>query len=182
MKKKSFKDLFEEARKSDEYWIAYAKLDFTEDIYRLMLEDKKTKADLAKELGVSAPYITKIFRGKATFTIETMVRLARVVGARLHIHVAHEEKEVQWVEKSEMSKNLVPSWEIAMKSTEISRLASKSRTEPWAKMLISPAEIVKLKEKGSAKFKFESERPKPKSSTSFPAEGKNGSDYVYATA
>jgi len=101
MKKKSFKELFEEARKSEEYWIAYAKLDFTEDLYRLMEERGMKKADLAKKIGKSSAYITKVFKGNANFTLETMVRLVRVLGGKLKIGVEKEEakkvqKEMKW--------------------------------------------------------------------------------------
>jgi hypothetical protein len=44
-------------------------------------------------MDVSPAYITKIFRGDVNFTIETMVKLARRVGARLHLHLIPEGME-----------------------------------------------------------------------------------------
>ena len=96
MKKKTFKEIFEEAQKHDEFWAYSVILDFTENIYRLMIQKKMTKTDLAKKLGVSPAYMTKIFRGNANFTIETMVRLARAVDGRVEIKVAHEEMSTKW--------------------------------------------------------------------------------------
>jgi len=93
MKKKSFKELYEGARKSEEYWIARAKLDFTENIYQLMEARGMRKADLAKKIGKTPAYITKVFRGNANFTLETMVRLARALEGNLTIGVKKEEKE-----------------------------------------------------------------------------------------
>jgi len=96
MEKKTFKDLFEQARKRDEYWIAYTKLEFTEELRRLMGKKKETKASLAKKLGKSPAYITKIFRGNANFTLESMVRLVRAIGGRLKIELeAETAKQVQ---------------------------------------------------------------------------------------
>jgi transcriptional regulator with XRE-family HTH domain len=98
MKKKSFRELYEGARKSEEYWNARAKLDFTESIYQLMEARGMKKADLAKKIGKTPAYITKVFRGNANFTLETMVRLARALGGNLTIGVKKEEKEIGFEE------------------------------------------------------------------------------------
>jgi len=90
MKKETFKELFEAARKRDEYWIAYAKLEFTEKLRHLMEEKKETKASFAKKLGKSPPYITKIFRGNVNFTLESMVRFVRAIGGSLKIELEGE--------------------------------------------------------------------------------------------
>jgi transcriptional regulator with XRE-family HTH domain len=96
MKKKTFKELFEESRKRDEYWIAHTKLEFTENLRRLLEEKKETKAGLAKKLGKSPAYITKIFRGNVNFTLESMVRLVRAMGGKLKIELEPEAtKQVQ---------------------------------------------------------------------------------------
>jgi transcriptional regulator with XRE-family HTH domain len=96
MKKKTFKELLEESRKRDEYWIARTKLEFTENLRRLLEEKKETKAGLAKKLGKSPAYITKIFRGNVNFTLESMVRLVRAMGGRLKIELEPEAtKQVQ---------------------------------------------------------------------------------------
>jgi transcriptional regulator with XRE-family HTH domain len=93
--KKSFRDLFERARKRDEYWIARYKLEFTEQLHRLMVQKGETRASLAKKLGKSPAYITKIFRGNVNFTLESMVRLVRALGGGLRI-----EMESEGVEKA----------------------------------------------------------------------------------
>jgi transcriptional regulator with XRE-family HTH domain len=101
MKKKTFKELFEESRKRDEYWIAHTKLEFTENLRRLLEEKKETKAGLAKKLGKSPAYITKIFRGNVNFTLESMVRLVRAMGGRLKVELEPEatkrvQPELKW--------------------------------------------------------------------------------------
>jgi len=94
VKKKSFRKVFAEAQKRESYWVAETILDFTENIYRLMEQKKISKADLAKALQVSPAYVTKILKGNVNFTLETMVRLARAVGGRLHTHVAPEDTQI----------------------------------------------------------------------------------------
>jgi plasmid maintenance system antidote protein VapI len=97
MKIKSFTKLFEEAKKRDAYWVADAIYTFTEELHNLAEHGNINRTELARRLGVSPAYITKLFRGNANFTIESMVRLARAVGARLHLHLAPEAQEVCWL-------------------------------------------------------------------------------------
>ncbi len=90
MKPESFAQLYEEAKKQDAYWVADAIYTFTEELHGLAEVGKVSRGELARRLGVSPAYITKIFRGDVNFTIDTMVRLAHRVGARLHLHLAPE--------------------------------------------------------------------------------------------
>lgn len=83
---RDFEKMAQEAREKDEYWVAAAIYDFAEQLHVAMVERKKSKADLAKAIGKSAPYITKILRG-GNFTIETMVRLSRALGYSLDVQM-----------------------------------------------------------------------------------------------
>lgn len=87
MKKKSFKILLNEAKEQDTYWIGSAILDFTECLYKLMEANGLSRSDLARRLGVSPAYITKVLRGNINFTIDSMVRLVRAAGGEVHIQV-----------------------------------------------------------------------------------------------
>jgi antitoxin component HigA of HigAB toxin-antitoxin module len=80
MKKKSFKELLNEAKEQDTYWIGSAILDFTEGLYKMMEANGVSRSDLARRLGVSPAYITKVLRGNVNFTIDSMVRLVRAAG------------------------------------------------------------------------------------------------------
>jgi transcriptional regulator with XRE-family HTH domain len=95
---KSFTTLFKEARIKDSFWAETAILEFTSELYAAMEKRGHTKADLARALGTSQAYITKVFRGDANFTIDSMVRLTRALGYRLHIHIAQPEENVNWGE------------------------------------------------------------------------------------
>ena len=84
---KNFDDLYQEAEASDDYWLAGAVQDFTEEIFGLMERKGVTRSELARRLGTSPAYITKILRGNANFTLATMVRLARALGADLRVQL-----------------------------------------------------------------------------------------------
>lgn len=81
MSDKSFSALFEAAASQDEYWTEKAIAEFTEDLSRWMEHRGLSRADLASALGVSQPYITKILKGGVNFTLASMTKLARAVGA-----------------------------------------------------------------------------------------------------
>jgi transcriptional regulator with XRE-family HTH domain len=79
----SFGTLFAKARERDDYWVAKASLEFTEEISRLLATLHVSRSELARRLGTSTAYVTKILRGDVNFTLQTMVRLARALGAEV---------------------------------------------------------------------------------------------------
>jgi transcriptional regulator with XRE-family HTH domain len=95
---KSFQTLLSEAKKRDSYWVARSISSFTEELHQLAEQRGISRAELARRLGTSPAYITKIFGGDANFTVETMVRLARAVGGQLHLHLSPQEHEVTLIQ------------------------------------------------------------------------------------
>jgi transcriptional regulator with XRE-family HTH domain len=88
MKKKSFKELFDQAKERDTYWVASLILDFTEGLHRMMEVNGVSRSELARRLGVSPAYVTKVLRGNVNFTLDSMVRLARAAGGEVSLQVA----------------------------------------------------------------------------------------------
>jgi transcriptional regulator with XRE-family HTH domain len=88
MKAKSFPELFREAENHEDYWLAGAILEFTEDVVREMERQGISRTELARRLGATPAYVTKILRGKVNFTLATMVKLARALDAELHVQLA----------------------------------------------------------------------------------------------
>lgn len=84
---KSLKVFIEESSKSDTYWVEGAKIKFAVDLEAQLRLAKMTYAALAQKLGTSAAYVTKVFRGDANMTIESMVKLARATGGQLDIRI-----------------------------------------------------------------------------------------------
>jgi transcriptional regulator with XRE-family HTH domain len=71
-----FATMFDEVGKRVEFWEENAIVGFTEDICVAMERAGVSRAELARRLGTSQAYVTKVLRGDANFTIKTMVRLA----------------------------------------------------------------------------------------------------------
>lgn len=85
---KSLKKMLAEAKLGDTYWIEKAKLDFSIALEGRRRANGMNYKDVADKIGTSQPYVTKVFRGDANLTIETMVKLARATGGRLDLHIA----------------------------------------------------------------------------------------------
>ena len=93
---KSFKEIREKYQKHDSYWSERAKLHYSMAFNRLFKKKGITQSELAKNLGTSSAYITKVFRGDTNFTIETMVKLARSVDGELHIDIVTPIEKEEW--------------------------------------------------------------------------------------
>ena len=87
MNPKSFSELFQQAEQHDDSWVAGAIVEFTESLVREMKRQGITRTELARRLGASPAYVTKILRGEVNFTLATMVRLARALGGELHVQL-----------------------------------------------------------------------------------------------
>jgi transcriptional regulator with XRE-family HTH domain len=92
----SFRQLFDKAKQSDDFWIEKAILEFTSDIYSEMKRQGKTKADIARIIGSSPAHVSQIFNGNANFTIKSMVKLSRALNCRLHIKAVHDNKKLSF--------------------------------------------------------------------------------------
>jgi transcriptional regulator with XRE-family HTH domain len=88
MKPRSFSDLYREAERHQDYWVAGVILEFTESMVREMARQRLTRKALAKRLGATPAYVTRILRGEVNFTLATMVRISHSLGADLHIRLA----------------------------------------------------------------------------------------------
>ncbi len=94
-KPRDFDDLYRRAEAHDDYWLAGAVQAFTEEIFRLMEEQGVSRAELARRLGTSPAYVTKILRGNANFTLASMVKLAKALGSELQIELAPRESRAR---------------------------------------------------------------------------------------
>lgn len=84
---KALKAFQESAKETDEYWIEKAKVDFAISLDHQRRRSLLSFSALAKAVGTSAAYITKVFRGDSNYTVETMVKLARATGGRLDLRI-----------------------------------------------------------------------------------------------
>ncbi len=98
--KRSFKQLFEDARQHDDYWTEGVIVEFTEELARWMKEKKVSRSELAVRIGHSPAYITKVLRGNANFTAATMAKLAKAMGAEVRIHLAPSGSRTTWYDQT----------------------------------------------------------------------------------
>ena len=71
-----------------DYWAEGLKLDFAEEVGRLMEEQKVSRAELARRLGTSPAYVTKILHWTANLTLTSMSKIALAFGSRVHLNLA----------------------------------------------------------------------------------------------
>lgn len=83
----SFRDLYRDAKREPTYWHELAVVDFTDEVIGAMQHREISRAELARRLGTSQAYVTKLLGGDANFTLMTMVRLAMAVESELRLHL-----------------------------------------------------------------------------------------------
>ena len=66
----------------------------------MMKKHNVKKAELARRLGKSRAYITKILQGNANFTLDTLVQIARALGYRFE--PAFVPQEIEWQPSAEV--------------------------------------------------------------------------------
>lgn len=121
------RQMFRDARSSVDYWLEGPIVDFTEDICRLMKEKNVSKAELARRLGTSRAYVTKLLGGDANFTLGTMVKVAMVLGGAVRVHVADQRTVTHWYDEPRSVPSEVPEAESEPAKPKISR---KRRSAP----------------------------------------------------
>ena len=73
----NFQELLKEIKNSDSYEVEVVRDSISEQIFQLMQTKRISKAELARRLNTSTPYITKLLQGNGNFTLETLVKIAR---------------------------------------------------------------------------------------------------------
>lgn len=96
MASKSLHQYLIAAKHRDTYWIEHTKLDFSIALERQRRRAGLSYTDLAKTLGTSAAYISKVFRGDANLTIESLVKLTRAVDGQLHLEITGNADGLRW--------------------------------------------------------------------------------------
>lgn len=125
----TFRELFREAEKSLEYNVEGSIMDFTEDLCRVMAEKNVSRAELARRIGTSPAYVTKILRGNSNFTLSSMVRVAMALESEVRIHLSPRGAMTHWFDE-------LPPAHVTTKSETTVRV---SKTEPTGPALIEAA-------------------------------------------
>jgi transcriptional regulator with XRE-family HTH domain len=96
MSARSFKELFEEARQDPGFHKELAILRFTEELCRVMEEQGVSHTELARRIGSSQAYISRVLNGGANFTLASMTKLCMALGMELRMHLAPAESSTVW--------------------------------------------------------------------------------------
>jgi transcriptional regulator with XRE-family HTH domain len=88
-----FAQLFAEAERHVEFWEELAIVGFAEDVWLAMERQGLCRAELARKLGTSQAYVTKVLRGNANFTIRSMARLAMALDMELRVELVPKQLE-----------------------------------------------------------------------------------------
>jgi transcriptional regulator with XRE-family HTH domain len=83
MKHMTFREMFDEVEKHPDYWAELAMLHFSEEVLAAMREQSVTRAELARRLGTSQGYVTRLLNGTSNLTLATMSKMAFVLGLEL---------------------------------------------------------------------------------------------------
>jgi transcriptional regulator with XRE-family HTH domain len=102
-----FAILLERAQESPAYWRDIAITDFTRELHDRMRRTGVTHAELARRMGTSRPYVTKLLTG-GNFTLETMVKLAMALDAVVRIRLDDKEVDAGSSEKNNTATSSVP--------------------------------------------------------------------------
>ncbi len=89
----------EKAKLSDTYWVEKAKFNFAVELNKFIKASNMSNKDMAEKLGTSPAYITKILKGDANLTIESMVKASRAANAKLNISLIDDRESARsWIE------------------------------------------------------------------------------------
>lgn len=93
--KKWFEEKIEKFKDDPEFIAEGVILAFTEKIVAIMKEQDINRTELARRLGVSKAFITKLLNGNPNLTIKSMVSIAKILGCDLNIDLYPEGFEIK---------------------------------------------------------------------------------------
>ena len=76
-----------------EYELEGVILEITEQIARELAKQKVTRAELAKRLGVSKPYVSKVLNGMPNLTLAKMVQISRALGCKFKVEISPKQSQ-----------------------------------------------------------------------------------------
>lgn len=82
-----FAELLQRAEQSDALQIDRLKVEISERIYAAMKHDGTSNAELARRLGKSRAYVTKLLRGTTNFTLESLVRIGGALSCEVEFEL-----------------------------------------------------------------------------------------------
>ena len=115
-----YAELIRRSAKSVDYWTQVAIRSFVSELTERMVARDMNKAALAAKIGASPAYVSKVMRGDANFTLETMTKLAMAVGGKVQARIVDGDSRIHFA-----SVPVVSTWQVYASSA---RRAIKSAT------------------------------------------------------
>jgi transcriptional regulator with XRE-family HTH domain len=103
---KSFTALYAELEPTPTYQASALAVNFLAKVHARMQVLGMTRANLARKVGVSPAYITKLFRGSTDLSFNTMVKFSDAVDCKLHLRLVNANHRIQWFD--EVAKRALP--------------------------------------------------------------------------
>ena len=94
MSSRTIEELFALARTLPEYHKELAILSFTEELCRVMEEQGVTHTELARRIGKSQAYISRVLNGGANFTLGSMTMLSAALSMELRTELVPQEPAI----------------------------------------------------------------------------------------
>jgi antitoxin component HigA of HigAB toxin-antitoxin module len=109
------------ARDTHEYRAEGASIEFTNAMVTRMREVGVSRSNLARNIGATPAYISKLLRGATNFTLDTMVKIAHSLDCEFCCHLQPSGAKSQWVDVYSSPKPLKLSFESTGMRTNIIR-------------------------------------------------------------
>lgn len=80
-----FAEMFRRAERSESFRAEKIKIEIAEQICLAMERQQVSRAELARRLGKSRAYISRVLQGSANFTLESLSRISSALSCRLEL-------------------------------------------------------------------------------------------------
>ena len=115
----SFPAALQRAQKQSAYFEEGLRIETAERIIDVMESGGVSRSELARRLNVSPAYITKVFRGHANLSLESLAKLAFALGMKWECALVRIDVEDQ----------VKPSWPVAPSLTRVAEVGPVYRTK-----------------------------------------------------
>lgn len=107
--------------------------DLSDQIHFLMESKGISKAELAKRMGSSRPYVTKVLAGDMNITMKTMAKILHHLGAKAKIKVVDSQHEIMWfgVVSKAKQREFAETWKASNLSTAPQKKQCESESVDW---------------------------------------------------
>jgi transcriptional regulator with XRE-family HTH domain len=96
MSEYNYHPLYEKIRDKNEFLLEELRVLIIENIIDLMDSQGIGQAELAKRLGTSRAYITKLFNTSINLTLESLVKISKALGVKTTVHFHAPEARAVW--------------------------------------------------------------------------------------